>query len=46
MTIPPRFQFRRYDVLPWIVILIAVLLVLAFLSWLGWDRWTDLHEAT
>ena len=45
MTIPPRFRFRRYDVLPWIVIFIIVLLVLAFLSWLGWDRWTDL-EAT
>ena len=42
MTIPPRFRFRRYDVLPWIIVLIVVLVIMAFLSWSGWDRWSEM----
>ena len=42
MSLPPRFRFRRYDVLPWIIVMIVVLLVLALLSWLGWDRWSEM----
>ena len=32
----------RYEVLPWIVILLCALAVLAFLGWLGYDNWAEL----
>jgi hypothetical protein len=35
---------RRYEVLPWGIIITTVIIVLLFLllSWLGWDRWSEL----
>jgi hypothetical protein len=37
---------KRYEALPWIIILLCALAILAFLSWRGWDNGSDLREVT
>jgi Na+/H+ antiporter NhaC len=37
---------RHYEVLPWVLIFIVVVIVLLFLAWLGYDNWSDLREVT
>lgn len=35
---------RRYEVLPWgiIITIVGIAILFALLSWLGWDKWSEL----